>query len=145
MPGPQRLPCETPRAFQPVAGARPSRWILPATILGSSMSFIDGSVVNVALPSIQSGLQASLATAQWVINGYLLALAALILLGGALGDRFGERRIFMAGLGGLVFGFSRVWLGADSRRAHRGAPCSGVGSRFARAIEPRHTGIELCR
>ena len=104
MPGPQRLPCETPRAFQPVAGARPSRWILPATILGSSMSFIDGSVVNVALPSIQSGLQASLATAQWVINGYLLALAALILLGGALGDRFGERRIFMAGLGGFVLG-----------------------------------------
>lgn len=75
-----------------------TRWVLPVTILGSSMGFIDGSVVNVALPSIQADLHSTLATMQWVINSYMLMLASLILLGGSLGDRFGRRRIFIVGL-----------------------------------------------
>jgi hypothetical protein len=66
------------------------------------MSFIDGSVVNVALPAMQRTFATSFATLQWVFNGYLLALASLILLGGAAGDRFGRRRIFIVGLGVFV-------------------------------------------
>jgi EmrB/QacA subfamily drug resistance transporter len=79
-----------------------TRWILPATILGSSLGFIDSSVVNVALPAIQHNLHASLATVQWIVNGYMLMLASLILPGGSAGDRFGRRRIFLIGLGGFV-------------------------------------------
>ncbi|MDQ8729941.1 MFS transporter [Bradyrhizobium sp. LHD-71] len=94
-----------------------TRWVLPATILGSSMSFIDGSVVNVALPEMQRSLGASLGTMQWVINGYLLTLASLILLGGSAGDRFGRRRLFIVGLIGFALtslacalATSAVWL-----------------------------------
>lgn len=73
-------------------------WVLVATILGSSMAFIDGSVVNLALPAIQGGLAASVAAMQWVINGYMLMLGALILVGGSAGDRFGRRRVFASGI-----------------------------------------------
>ncbi len=99
MIGPHQLPCERPAApdrRQPASAD--TRWVLPATILGSSLSFIDGSVVNVALPVIQNSLQASLATMQWVVNAYMLTMASLILLGGSAGDRFGRRRVFLIGL-----------------------------------------------
>jgi EmrB/QacA subfamily drug resistance transporter len=76
--------------------------VLPATILGSSISFIDSSVVNVALPAMQRSLETSLGTMQWVVNGYMLTLASLILLGGSAGDRFGRRRTFMIGLVGFA-------------------------------------------
>jgi EmrB/QacA subfamily drug resistance transporter len=79
-----------------------NRWVLPATILGSSMTFIDGSVVNVALPAMQKTFATDFSALQWVMNGYLLALASLILLGGAAGDRIGRRRIFAAGLCSFV-------------------------------------------
>jgi EmrB/QacA subfamily drug resistance transporter len=75
-----------------------ARWTLVASVLGSSMAFIDGSVVNVALPSIQADLGGGLATQQWVVDSYLLTLGALILVGGSLGDIFGELRIFMIGV-----------------------------------------------
>ena len=99
MVGPHRLPCERPTApdrREPTSAD--TRWVLPATILGSSLSFIDSSVVNVALPVIQNSLQTSLATMQWVVNAYMLTLASLILLGGSAGDRFGRRRVFLIGL-----------------------------------------------
>ncbi|HSI55877.1 MAG: MFS transporter [Ramlibacter sp.] len=82
------------------AGDTPAarRWTLVAAILGSSMAFLDGTVVNVALPAIQDQLGATAAQAQWVIESYALFLAALLLVGGALGDRFGRRRIFMDGV-----------------------------------------------
>jgi len=67
---------------------------LAATILGSSMAVIDGTVVNIALPVLQAELQATVADVQWVVESYALFLAALILVGGSLGDRFGRRRIF---------------------------------------------------
>lgn len=72
---------------------------LAATILGSSMAFIDGSVVNVALPSIQTELGASVAAIQWVVDAYLLFLGALVLVGGSLGDTLGRRTVFVAGIG----------------------------------------------
>src|SRR5258708_24440383 len=73
-------------------------WILAATILGSSMAFIDGTVVNVALPAVQINFHASVVDVQWVVESYGLLLAALILAGGSLGDLFGRRRVFFAGL-----------------------------------------------
>ena len=77
---------------------RVGRWLLVATILGSSMAFIDGSVVNVALPVIQRELNATTSDVQWIVEAYALFLAALILVGGSLGDRFGRRRIYAIGL-----------------------------------------------
>jgi EmrB/QacA subfamily drug resistance transporter len=73
-------------------------WVLAAAIVGSSMAFIDGTVVNVALPAIQIDLRATAFQAQWVVESYALFLAALLLVGGALGDRFGRRRIFAIGV-----------------------------------------------
>jgi EmrB/QacA subfamily drug resistance transporter len=73
-------------------------WVLTATIVGSSMAFIDMSVVNVALPAMQADLAARASDTQWVINAYMLLLGALILVGGAAGDRFGRRRIFVLGV-----------------------------------------------
>ena len=84
-------------AAPPVASAV-ARWTLIASILGSSMAFIDGSVVNVALPAIQHDLGGGLATQQWVVNSYLLTLGSLILVGGSLGDIFGESKVFAIGV-----------------------------------------------
>ncbi|HEX5993141.1 MAG TPA: MFS transporter [Thermomicrobiales bacterium] len=85
------------------------RSVLIATILASSMVFIDSSAVNVALPTIQRELGASAAQAQWVVASYALFLAALLLVGGVLGDRFGRKRIFV--LGTVLFSATSVWCG----------------------------------
>ena len=82
-------------AFESPAG----KWVLAVAILGSGLAFLDGTVVNVALPAIGSDLEAGTSSLQWILNGYLLTLASLILLGGSLGDRFGRRRIFVLGVG----------------------------------------------
>ena len=89
---------ESAESAAPSVGARVARWTLVASILGSSMAFIDGSVVNVALPSIQADLGGGLATQQWVVDAYLLTLGSLILVGGSLGDIFGESRVFAIGV-----------------------------------------------
>src|ERR1700739_2947081 len=73
-------------------------WILATTILGSSMAFIDSTVVNVAAPKFQSAFHASVVDIQWVIETYGLFLSALILVGGALGDRQGRRLVFLLGV-----------------------------------------------
>ena len=75
------------------------RWTLGASILASSLSFVDGSVLNVALPAIRASYEAGAAEVQWVVNAYLLPLSALLLLGGALGDHFGRRLLLVAGTG----------------------------------------------
>jgi EmrB/QacA subfamily drug resistance transporter len=85
--------------------SKAGRWVLAVAVLGSGMVFLDGTVVNVALPSIGRDLGASTATLQWLLNGYLLSLASLILLGGALGDRYGRRRVFV---------FGAIWFTAAS-------------------------------
>src|SRR3954469_22017175 len=74
------------------------RWILAATILGSSMAFIDSTVVNIALPALQEHMGATISQVQWVVEAYTLFLAALMLTGGALGDRYGRKRIFCIGV-----------------------------------------------
>src|SRR3712207_3129821 len=80
-------------------GSARGRWVLLATVLGSSLAFIDSTVVNIALPPIGRDLGSDAAGLQWTVNGYALSLAALILLGGSLGDRFGRKRVFQVGVG----------------------------------------------
>ena len=82
---------------QPCAAAT-KRWTLVAAICGSSMAFVDGTVVNVALPAIQRDLNATASQAQWIVESYALFLSALLLVGGALGDRVGRRRVFAIGI-----------------------------------------------
>jgi EmrB/QacA subfamily drug resistance transporter len=84
-------------------------WVLVAAILGSSMAFIDSTVVNVALPAIQSDFTATLAQVQWVVESYALTLAAALLTGGSLGDLYGRRGIFAAGV--LMFCAASAWCG----------------------------------
>jgi EmrB/QacA subfamily drug resistance transporter len=79
-------------------GTARARWVLAATALGSGMAFLDGTVVNVALPAMGEDLGADIAGLQWIVNGYMLMLASLILLSGSLGDRLGRRRTFVAGV-----------------------------------------------
>src|SRR6476646_1634271 len=78
--------------------SRAGRWVLAVSVLGSGLAFLDGTVVNVALPDIGRDLGATTSSLQWILNGYLLTLASLILLGGSLGDRHGRRRIFVLGV-----------------------------------------------
>ena len=108
-----RLPCDeasvrqgAPQALQMSCSARQKRWVLAASILGSSLAFVDGTVVNVALPAIQRELGATLYQAQWVVESYALLLAALLLVGGALGDRLGRRRVFVIGV--LIFAAASI-------------------------------------
>ena len=84
-------------------------WILTATILGSSMVFIDGTVVNVALLALQSKLNATVVDVQWVVEAYALFLAALLLTGGSLGDHFGRKRIYVIGVS--LFALASIWCG----------------------------------
>ena len=86
-----------------------SGWIVATTILGSSMAFIDGTVVNVALPALQSALSATISEVQWIVEAYALFLAALLLTGGALGDLYGRRKVFAAGV--ALFSVASAWCG----------------------------------
>ena len=87
---------------QEIAAPQSRRFVLIAAILASSMGFIDGSVISIAIPAIRADLGATLAEAQWVSNGYLLLLSSLTLLGGAAGDRFGLRKVFGWGIAAFV-------------------------------------------
>ena len=90
--------------------ARP--WVLAATILGSSLAFIDGTVVTVVLPVLQHAFRGTVADTQWIIESYALLLSSLLLVGGAAGDRFGRRRIYLIGTG--VFALASVWCGLST-------------------------------
>lgn len=101
------------------------RWALVLAVVGSSLAFIEGSVVNVALPSIQRDLGLAAADAQWILNAYLVTLSGLMLLGGALGDRWGVRRVYAAGvalfgLGALACGVAPGWGSLIAARAGQG-------------------------
>jgi len=100
--GPSAAPC--------AEKSRP--WVLAATILGTSIAFIDSRVVNVALPALQSSLHATVVDVQWVVESYGLFLSALILVGGALGDTFGRRAMFLLGIG--VFAVASAGCGFSS-------------------------------
>src|SRR5437899_5433371 len=114
MVGFTRPPCDagisraTP-AFPPSLSRQRKQLTLAATILGSSMALIDGSVVNIALPSIQQALHADAASTQWIVNAYLLLLGALVLAGGSAADLYGRRRIFLLGI--AVFTLASIACG----------------------------------
>jgi EmrB/QacA subfamily drug resistance transporter len=126
-----KYPCDS--LARSASGAMPSfpvaraAWVLTATILGSSLAFIDGTVVNVALPSIQQALNATVANAQWVVESYALFLAALILLGGAAGDFYGRRLLFLIGV--ALFASASAWCGfaPDIRHLIAARALQGVG------------------
>jgi EmrB/QacA subfamily drug resistance transporter len=112
MPNIGRPPCDEGAIRTAVSDrAHPScgAWVLAATILGSSMAFIDGTVVNVALPALQATFSATLADVQWVVEAYALSLAALLLAGGSLGDLYGRRKIFLIGV--VLFAVASAWCG----------------------------------
>ncbi len=106
------------------------QWTLVATIVGSSLTFVDATVVNVALPALQADLHASITDVQWVIEAYALFLGGLILVGGSMGDQFGRKRIFLAGV--VVFTIASIACGvAGSTRALIVARAAqGVGAGF---------------
>jgi EmrB/QacA subfamily drug resistance transporter len=129
---PIKSPCEE-SAGNPVSDATRTRngnWVLVATILASSMAFIDGTVVNVALPALQAALHATAIDLQWVVESYALLLASLLLLGGSLGDLYGRRKVFVFGV--LLFASASAWCGLSTSMtsliAARGV--QGIGAAF---------------
>ena len=106
-------PCDEAaiRSVSPAANrvARQKPWVLLATILASSITHIDGSVVNIALPAIESNLATSVAVIQWLVNAYTLCLSAFLLTGGVAADRFGRRKMFIIGL--ILFAAASLWCG----------------------------------
>ena len=105
-------------------------WVLVATILGSSMAFIDSTVVNVALPALQKSFGASVIGVQWVVEAYGLTLSALILVGGSMGDMFGRRRMFVLGVG--IFAAASAYCGLATSIGHLIAAraVQGIGAAF---------------
>src|SRR5580700_9449570 len=107
-----RSPCDDGvilAGYSVVRAAGSSKWILAATILASSMAFIDGTVVNVALPALQSALHATVRDVQWVVESYALLCASLLLLGGSLGDLYARRKVFALGV--ILFAAASTWCG----------------------------------
>ena len=105
-----------------------ANWILAATILASSMAFIDSTIVNVALPALQTSLHATIVGVQWVVESYGLFLAALILLGGSLGDLFGRRAMFLIGLGIFAAASIACGLGANIQQLVIARIAQGIGA-----------------
>jgi EmrB/QacA subfamily drug resistance transporter len=103
-------------------------WILAATILGSSMAFIDSTVVNVALPALQSSFHATVVDVQWVVESYGLFLAALILVGGSLGDMFGRRLAFLVGVGIFAISSGACGLASNIHQLILARSVQGVGA-----------------
>jgi len=110
----------------------PSRrqWTLAATIIGSSLTFIDATVVNVALPALQADLHATIVEVQWVIEAYALFLGALILVGGSLGDQFGRKRVFLVGVAVFTAASVMCGLALSTRTLIAGRALQGIGAAF---------------
>jgi MFS family permease len=117
-------------------GTPRARWVLLATVLGSGLTFLDATVVNIALPTIGTELDANVAGLQWVVNAYTLTLASLILLGGSLGDRFGRRLIFVLGVAWFATA-SLLCSAAPTSEALVAARAPRHRRRIAHARQPR--------
>src|SRR5437762_8425792 len=103
-------------------------WILAATILGSSMAFIDGTAVNVALPALQQSLGATVIDVQWVVESYSLLLSAFVLVGGSLGDHYGRRRIFVIGVAIFALASAACGFAGDIRQLIAARAIQGFGA-----------------
>jgi EmrB/QacA subfamily drug resistance transporter len=115
---PETAPCSKSRG----------RWVLAATILASSMAFIDGTVVNVALPALQTNLNATAVDVQWVIEAYSLLLSALLLVGGSLGDHYGRRRVFLIGIALFAFASAACGLAVNIHQLIAARAVQGFGA-----------------
>jgi EmrB/QacA subfamily drug resistance transporter len=127
-----RAPCDD-TAVRFVVGQAPCapstrRWVLAATILGSTMAFVDGTIVNVSLPAIQSHLGASGTGAQWIVEAYALFLSSLILVGGALGDRTGRRGVFLGGVAIFAASSAACGLARDVTGLVAARAVQGIGA-----------------
>lgn len=109
-------------------GEARARWVLGATVLGAALTFIDATVVNIALPHLAADLGAGSEALTWVVNGYTLTLAALVLLGGALGDRFGRRRVYLVGVVGFAVASGACGLAPDVGTLIAGRAVQGVAA-----------------
>src|SRR4051812_5197267 len=107
-----------------------NRWTLVATILASSMTFIDATVVNVALPALQADLHATITDVQWVVEAYALFLGALILVGGSMGDQFGRRRVFLLGVVWFTVASVLCGLAGSPTMLIAGRGLQGIGAAF---------------
>ena len=129
MTGAIAAPCDGgTAAAQKAHAAKAGRLTLAASILASSLAFVDGSVVNVALPAIGADLHADGPGLQWIVNGYLLPLSALLLLGGAAGDKFGRRRLFLAGIAIFALASALCALAPSLALLHAGRVLQGAAS-----------------
>src|SRR5256714_6115042 len=157
MLNPKARPCDEAaiRAVRSASDCRPSSkpWVLAVTIMASTMAYIDESVVNVAVPTIEADLKPSAAAVQWLVNAYMLALTALVLVGGAAGDQLGRRRVFASGT--ALIAAASLWCGLSGdigqlilARAVQGAgaalliPCSLaiIGATFEESERGRAIG-----
>ena len=122
------------------------RWVLAATILASSMAFIDGTVVNVALPFLQTDLNATAIGIQWVVEAYSLFLSALLLVGGSLGDLYGRRRIFNIGVVIFVVASALCGFAANIEQLIGARALQGIGGDATHRRNPlgRRHGV-LCQ
>ena len=123
-------PNATREFHEEFCAARNRRYILVAAVLASAMGFIDGSVVSIAIPAIRESLGASLTDAQWISNAYLLTLSALILVGGAFGDRFGLSRVFGWGIAVFVVASVVCALAPTANFLIAARAVQGVGAAF---------------
>src|ERR1700726_3617133 len=115
---PATTPCQKSRG----------RWVLTATILATSMAFIDSTVVNVALPALQTHLGATALDVQWVGEAYSLLLSALLLIGGSLGDHYGRRRVFVIGVAIFAIASAACGFAADIRQLIAARALQGLGA-----------------
>lgn len=112
MSNPDTPPCDDPTGSDAVPCSESARrWTLVAAVVGSGMAFVDGTIVNVALPAIQRAMNATTADAQWVMESYVLLVSALLLVGGVLGDHYGRRRVFV--IGAVVFTLASLGCAAS--------------------------------
>jgi EmrB/QacA subfamily drug resistance transporter len=113
MSNPDTPPCDDPTGSDAVPCSESARrWTLVAAVVGSGMAFVDGTIVNVALPAIQRAMNATTADAQWVMESYALLVSALLLVGGVLGDHYGRRRVFV--IGAVVFTLASLGCAASA-------------------------------
>ncbi len=130
------LPIPPPREERPnspgvnLLEIRRGPWILTATILASSLAFIDGTVVNVALPALQRSLQATVTDIQWVVESYALLLSSLLLVGGSLGDRYGRRKVFLLGVCVFAIGSTACGLAPSITWLIVARGVQGIGAAF---------------
>jgi EmrB/QacA subfamily drug resistance transporter len=110
--------------------AQAGRWVLAAAIIGSSMAFIDSTVVNVALPALQTSLRATVVDVQWVVESYGLFLGALILVGGSAGDLFGRRRMFLVGVTVFVVASAGCGVAFNIQQLVIARAIQGIGAAF---------------